>query len=284
MEKQTTSRFTVFDPVALATAPDEQQLDGATRPFVAQWNQLVSTTNWEKGRIVGQWREALIESGAAPAEYSDDAWARSVGGVTGQHVRRLRRVFDRFGQVYEQYAGLYWSHFHASLDWDDAELWLEGAVQSGWSVSQMRRQRWEAMGALPSEQPKDSEIVIADPDEDCNPALDRDDAVARRTSDDGAAGGPRAEGPDFGEEDQTPGQIGTAEALSHEEGAAEDEIQFVRPFENLAELPDDLAEAFESFKLAILRHKTDDWRQISRDDVLASLDALKELVLAPSLD
>jgi hypothetical protein len=72
--------------------------------------------------------------------------------------------------------------------------------------------------------------------------------------------------------------------LSHEEGEAEDEIQFVRPFENLAELPEDLAEAFESFKLAILRHKTDDWRQISRDDVLASLDALKELVLAPSLD
>ena len=36
------------------------------------------------------------------------------------------------------------------------------------------------------------------------------------------------------------------------------------------------------FKLAILRHKTDQWSEISRDDCLASLDALKELALAPS--
>jgi len=284
MEEQTTSRFAVFDPVDPVASLDEQSADGASRPFVARWNQLVSSTNWEKGRIIGQWRAALIESGATSAEYSDDAWAKSVGGVTGQHVRRLRRVFDRFGEAHEQYAGLYWSHFHAALDWDDAELWLEGAVQSGWSVSQMRRQRWEAMGALPGEQPKDNEIVVADTDEDCNPTLDRDDAVARRTGDNGAAAGPAAEGPDFGDEDRLPTRIGTEEALDHEEQAAGEEMQFVRPFENLAELPEDLADAFESFKLAILRHKTDDWRRISRDDVLASLDALKELVMAPSLD
>ena len=27
--------------------------------FVGQWNRLVSTTNWEKGRIICQWRDAL---------------------------------------------------------------------------------------------------------------------------------------------------------------------------------------------------------------------------------
>ena len=46
----------------------------------------------------------------------------------------------------------------------------------------------------------------------------------------------------------------------------------------------DLAEAFEAFKLAVLRHKADHWRQISCEDLLASLDALKELALAPSLE
>ena len=43
-----------------------------------------------------------------------------------------------------------------------------------------------------------------------------------------------------------------------------------------------MAEAFESFKLAILHHKAEDWTDISCDEVLASLDALKNLTLAPT--
>jgi hypothetical protein len=58
----------------------------------------------------------------------------------------------------------------------------------------------------------------------------------------------------------------------------------VRPFAQLSELPSDLSEALEAFKLAILHHKMEDWQQIARDDVLASLDALKQLVMAPSPD
>ena len=54
-----------------------------------------------------------------------------------------------------------------------------------------------------------------------------------------------------------------------------------RPFANLPDLPDDVAEAFEQFKLVILAHKMADWNDISRDDLLASLDALKELALTP---
>ena len=26
-------------------------------PFVGRWNELVSTTNWEKGRLIGEWRD-----------------------------------------------------------------------------------------------------------------------------------------------------------------------------------------------------------------------------------
>ena len=32
-------------------------VDEASQPFVGRWNALVSTTNWEKGRIIGDWRE-----------------------------------------------------------------------------------------------------------------------------------------------------------------------------------------------------------------------------------
>ncbi len=55
-----------------------------------------------------------------------------------------------------------------------------------------------------------------------------------------------------------------------------------RPFADLPPLPDDLNEAFESFKLAILRHKTAGWLEISRDDVLLTLDSLKALAAAPA--
>ena len=122
----------------------------ASAQYVGRWNRLVSTTNWEKGRIIHQWREALRQAGAPAASYTDDAWSRQVSHVTPQHVGRLRRVFERFGQVYEQYEGLYWSHFQAACEWPDAEMYLQGAVENNWSISQMRDQRWEAMGGAPS--------------------------------------------------------------------------------------------------------------------------------------
>lgn len=79
--------------VAATDAPEESidtelspELLALQQPFVGQWNGLVSTTNWEKGRIISQWRAALIEAGAPSTEYSDEAWASRVGGVTAPHV------------------------------------------------------------------------------------------------------------------------------------------------------------------------------------------------------
>lgn len=266
-----------------------------SQPFVGRWNRLVSTTNWEKGRIVTQWREALIDDKLPATEYSDEAWAMLVGGVTGQHVGRLRRVYQRFGPSYEQYQGLYWSHFQAALDWDDAEMWLEGGVQNNWSVSQMRRQRWETLGAVDADKPRDEDFVSSELDEDFEPALDkspRAEAVQGSYADvQHVADGPLHEGPDFGDDDASDGGAAAAGNGARDDGATifagDDEretIDFVRPFANLAELPEDLTAAFEAFKLAVLFHKSEGWQQVSRDDVLASLDALKALALAPSAD
>ena len=151
----------------------DSELEVTSQPFVGRWNRLVSTTNWEKGRIITQWRETLIDQDVSATEYSDEAWAILVGGVTGQHVGRLRRVYQRFGPSYEQYDGLYWSHFQAALDWGDAEMWLEGAVQNDWSVSQMRRQRWETLGAVESDKPQEDDVIKNELDEDFEPALDQ---------------------------------------------------------------------------------------------------------------
>jgi hypothetical protein len=261
-------------------------LQQASLPYVGRWNRLVSTTNWEKGRIICQWRDVLADAGAPPSQFSDEAWSRLVGGVTGQHVGRLRRVYLRFGQVYDKYDGLYWSHFQAALDWGDAEMWLEGAGVSHWSVSQMRDQRSQTLGDVAGAQHEPADEVADDLDEDFEPAAN-DDSLCRAISPalEEVQAGPRPEGPDFG--DEGAGRDGSRNGARGEGrglDSGDEPTEHVQPFANLPDLPDDLAEAFESYKLAILRHKADSWRQISRDDVLGSLDALKQLALAPSAE
>jgi len=257
-----------------------ESLVTASQPYVGRWNKLVSTTNWEKGRIIVQWREALISQGMPVAEYSDEAWCRLVGGVTGQHVGRLRRVFQRFGQTQDQFKGLYWSHFQAALDWDDAEMWLEGAKTSAWSVNEMRTTRWETLGKLEADRPRPQDAIASETDEDFEPATRERAVPGTITGEYDEVKGPRHDSPDFGDE---PAPHSGADFTAGSATAAEP-VELVRPFENLPELPDDLAEAFDAMKLAILRYKAAEWREISAGDVLRTLDALKALVVAPSAD
>ncbi|QEG41425.1 hypothetical protein [Roseimaritima ulvae] len=266
----------------------ESQFDDTSEPFVGQWNRLISSTNWEKGHIISEWRGALIEAGAHPTEYSDEAWARRAGGVTAPHVGRLRRVYDRFGKEHETYPGLYWSHFLAALDWEDAPMWLEGAMRSGWSVSQLRDQRWQANGGAPEAKPNQAEVVEVDLDEDVimpaqgggNERKDYDDS-----SPDGVSAGPTFEGPDFGEEDDIAARGGsdpTGPNMASEAPGETEEPQpdLIQPFRNLPELPDDLNDAVEAFKLAILRHKATGWEAIKAEDVVRYLVGLRMLVEA----
>jgi hypothetical protein len=250
--------------------------------YLARWSRLVSTTNWEKGRIIFEWRTSLIESGSPVEAYSDEAWSRRVGNVSSQHVGRLRRTCERFGDQYEQYPGLFWSHFQIALDWPDAEMWLEGAAQSGWSVSEMRAQRWEAIGAPPDLKPRDEDVITAELDEDSQaggPQASIGEKVAevRDVGDDD-------DSPPFDEFDSEPSAEGQAD---HDAGLASPANETVaappiRPFENLPKLPDDLADAVESMKLAIVSHKLTGWSDVSCDDVLRALDALKQLAVSPT--
>ena len=258
--------------------------DDSSQPFVGRWNHLVSTTNWEKGRIIAEWRQALIDADRPARECTDEAWSRLVGFVTGQHTGRLRRVYERFGKTCQEYRGLYWSHFHAALDWDDAEMWLEGAVESKWTVSQMRRQRWEATGAVESERPVDEEIVVAELDEDIDPRwLVKPPPNACRRS------GPKFKGRRFRKAPISATRVKakpqpTPAPTPLPPNKPRTQFRSCAPFANLAELPEDLADAFEAFKLAILRHKAEGWRQVSLDDVTGALESLKELAWAPSVD
>lgn len=263
-------------------------VEEASSAYLGRWNRLVSTTNWEKGRIIAEWRQALIDAGADAASYTDEAWSRRVGNVTPQHVGRLRRVYQRFGQAYPQYDGLFWSHFQAALDWEDAEMWLEGALQNGWSISQMRDSRWEAIGAPPELKPRPEDITEAELDEDVDDAVEAPmpDAIAPTVSqvrpEDDADYDP-AEA-DFHEAEEVIDYDVVDSPSAGAVAADSARTEPFRPFENLDELPPDLNEAFESFKLAILHHKISTWQEVSVDTVVAALEALKQLALAPVED
>jgi len=275
--------LTCDEPLDAGTIPVEPPLvEETSTEYLGRWNRLISTTNWEKGRIISAWRESLLEAGMPSNSYCDEAWSCRVGNVTPQHVGRLRRVFQRFGADHDKYPGLYWSHFQAALDWEDADMYLEGAVHSGWSVAQMRKQRWEAVGAPPEMRPRDEDIIIAELNEDVDPA--RDEAPPENIFD--SPGEVRDAGVADDFETQSPPRE-VDEAVAADGGNAFDDdrpAKPVQPFKNLPPLPSDLNEAFEAFKLAVLQHRLSGWREISLDNVLAVLDALRDLALAPSED
>jgi hypothetical protein len=258
--------------------------DDASAPFVGKWNRLVSRTNWEKGHIICLWREALAESGAAAFESSDEAWAMRVGGVSAGHVGRLRRVWQRFGETFEDFEGIYWTHFLVAMDWDDAEMWLEGAASSGWSVSQMRAQRWEALGAPEAEKPTEDDAADGEWDED-SPLLPIGDAMRFVAPKQGLADDIEADHESTStRERKAPLDASTGDDDAEDRSGgmnASAAAARVRPFADLPELPDDLAEAFEQFKIAILAHRLSGWGDVPCEHVVAALDALKALALAP---
>ncbi len=259
---------------------DSALIDSTSEQFLGQWKRLVSTTNWEKGQIILGWRQALIDADAPVSDYSDEAWSRRVGNVTPQHVGRLRRVFERFGLTREDYDGLFWSHFQAALDWDDAELWLEGAVQNDWSISEMRHKRWETRGELAEEQPSASEESGEAPwDEDAE-AVDAGEVTTgtMETARDPERGDSSNDEDD--NEDEVDSESTEVEAGGYASGPAASSAP-IRPFAALPPLPPDVNDAFEAYKLCILRHKMGGWQDISLDDMVMSLEALKQLTLAP---
>ncbi len=249
--------------------------DELSIPFVGRWNQLISQTNWEKGKIIYEWRQAQIASQSPPSAYRDDLWAAAVGGITPQHVGRLRRVYERFGDGYATYQHLYWTHFLAALDWDDAELWLEGASKGRMSVSEMRRTRWQALGSLPESKPNPADVVSNTLDEDFVPVPE-----SKSSSDEADfQSQPLDEGPDFGSTNKTD-SAAVGHSFSDDVSDVPFSTQSASPFASLPELPSDIAEALDQFQLAIIRHRSAGWAECSKEDMLKVVESLRLFILS----
>ena len=158
---------------------------------------------------------------------------------------------------------------------------------SGPSACGVDARGWNAALGAPDElKPKDEDIISMELNEDLDTRQDQQpsfvDSTIQSVENPGSP-----EGPDFGDEEESDAAESssvTDDGTGANIYASEDQqaVPFVRPFENLADLPADLSEAFESFKLSIIRHKSEEWQEISREDMLGTLEALKELTLAPA--
>jgi hypothetical protein len=260
-----------FDSAVL-TAAEIDSISELSRPFAAHWQVVVSQTNWEKGKIIFEWRRQLADSGVAPRLYSDAAWCRIVGEVTPQHAGRLRRTWERFGESHSSYPGLFWSHFFAALDWSDAEMWLEGAVQNNWPISKMRFQRWETMGAIETERPDLVSLVATERDEGVRilpQPVAGDQAVmaeeargARRTD------GPLHEGPDFGDEsgDSLPGSAAASAREESHDAFHGDRVEIEQV---LDQLPEAIARPYRKLRGELLRLRECDWDGVDRLHLVA---------------
>ncbi len=276
-------------------------IDELSQIHVGSWNKLVSRTNWEKGVLVCEWRKSMVAANLPRTTYSDESWARRVGKVTPQHVGRLRRVHERFSEIAEKYASLFWSHFQAALDWDDAELWLQGAVDNAWSVAQMRFQRWETLGAPDDQKPRDEDVVLAEIPEDVysreellevvNRGLATVDRIEPRKSEIGPGDihdktHNGFDDPPFAMTDEDRAKKDkkaekSRKKFGEEETEAVDGVptgELLAKLADFSDCPADLADAFESLKVALLNHKLSGWKEIAQSQVLQRIDIFRALV------
>ena len=261
-------------------------IEEVSSDFISSWNRLISMTNWEKGKLILKWRSKLMENGLPRQVYSDESLAKRLGNVSGQHIGRLRRVYERFNITFEKFSGLFWSHFQAVLDWDDADDWLANASENQWSVATMRLQRWEAIGSPAGQKPNDKDIIMSEPDEDVNPYNDSDTVLdgnrksveSNRDKDKKRGQGSGSKGqndePRTSESGHGSGSLG-----SNDYGDFSSPAEAFAQMKQMKDLPEDIKEAFEQLKVVILSHKVSGWREVEPQRIITFLNAMKVVVM-----
>lgn len=245
------------DELQMTSEEFEQVAEDSAR-YISNWHDLVSRTNWEKGKIICQWRKKVCEIHEEIKNVSDRAWSRLAGAISPEHVGRLRRTYERFGEVYDNYESLSWTHFMVATSWDDAEMWLEGASQNRWTIDQMRQTRWESMGAVESKRPRKEEVIVEE-----IAATETERAVNQDDGD--VISGPFHEGPDWGEPDtgnETQSSTELFESVEKVLGAA----------------PQAYVDAYNQFAEAIQQSQDENWKSFKRRSAFKLINHLKQLI------
>jgi hypothetical protein len=196
---------------AAITETEDQLIDRA--------QTAVSSSNWIVGECASKWTRKYAR-GRTDSDFGQ------MLGLSGDQVFQRRRVFETFGDVYQGYEGLKWSHFYVALNWDDAPECLQWALEQDATVAEMKAWRRAQRGEdLTQETPLDewaSESALN---------LSSADASVVRDPSEFAAPGAGGERPPF-DVDRDPAD--TVPAFAREFGGAGDEYV---PFRNTAGSP-----------------------------------------------
>ena len=99
---------------------------------IEAWHALQSQLAWERGRLIAEFCQTELEEFATESDF-----VQNVGGVSIDEAKRLRRVWETFADIKDDYPALDWLHFSTAIDWEDRTRWLTLANRRGLTVKQM---------------------------------------------------------------------------------------------------------------------------------------------------
>ena len=134
---------------AVLTATIEADATEDELVYVAQ--EAVSRCNWVIGECAARWTERYAK-GRTDADFGE------LVGLSGDQIYQRRRVWETFADVRDEYSELKWSHFYASVTWDDGAECLAWAREMGATVSEMKAWRRASRGEDLTQPAEDNDI------------------------------------------------------------------------------------------------------------------------------
>lgn len=129
--------------------------DATEQDLIRIAQNALSRCNWVVGKCASEWTQRYSR-GRTDADFA------ALVGLSADQVYQRRRVWETFGDVYEDYASLRWSHFYIALNWDDAPECLQWADENDATVAEMRAWRRALRGEDLSE-PAETSSMGDDP-------------------------------------------------------------------------------------------------------------------------
>lgn len=113
--------------------------------LVSRAQLAVSQCNWVVGECASKWTRKYAR-GRTDTDFG------MLVGLSSDQVFQRRRVWETFGDVHAEYAGLKWSHFYVALNWNDAPECLQWAQENEATVAEMKAWRRATHGEEPADE------------------------------------------------------------------------------------------------------------------------------------
>ncbi len=125
--------------------------DESEEALVQTAQKAISQCRWIVGECASKWTQRHAR-GRTDADFG------VLVGLSGDQIYQRRRVWETFSDVRSQFVSLKWSHFYASLNWDDAADCLQWAEETQATVAEMKAWRRATRGEDLTSEPEAMEV------------------------------------------------------------------------------------------------------------------------------